>query len=114
MTREERLGLIYLTACLGSGYFAYKKGKRGWELAGDALYYGALIGTGTGVVFYLADGVGISMLGNGESDGMGNMSKSAVDFIKQVDADALYADYHANGVTIAPVPQNHMMVSQEP
>lgn len=103
----------------------------GFGIAGALYYYnrrpdksigmnfvlpGATIALGLNVIGWLMTDMGVFPViarGNGDYEGMGNLSRDAVSFLSQINPEELYSNFKKHGLKIAPIPDNPSIVTQD-
>lgn len=122
MKTSHYIGLCYVVSIGAAGGVAYLRGKRGLELVTDAALYGGALGTTTAVIGYLSrrpnqavakPNFTLNPLKVATSNAMGKLSKGGFKLLANLDTDRLYANMKANGVKVAPLPDNPSIVVQD-
>lgn len=108
---------IFAGSFAGAAAVAYWRGRRGQDLATDAVKHGLVVGAGVSASLWALDlaGVVVPVIGNPSHavTNMGNMPKKAIELLSNINPDQLYRAMRASGVKVAPVPDDPSMVAQD-
>lgn len=110
--KAEQLVLVYGLSTLSAGLVSWLSGKKGAEIARDALVGGAASGTVLLLLGVGADGQPVYAQMN-SNKGMGSLSQEAIGLLENIDADHLYQPMKRSGVKVAAIPANPSVVLQD-
>jgi hypothetical protein len=101
-----------------AGLIYYWRSKPNKTIGMDLILPGVVLACGLNLIGWLATDAGwIPVYGeaknNGSDEGMGKLSKKAVNFLKELDENQLYKPMKKGGLKIAPVPDDPSVVTQE-